>query len=44
MANLILWHIIALPFRLIFGYAITLIGFSLILVRSGNKNLLQQRV
>lgn len=30
IANLILWHIIPLPFRLIFGYALTLIGFSLI--------------
>jgi hypothetical protein len=44
IANLILWHIIPLPFRLIFGYAITLIGFSIILVRSGKKNVLQQRV
>jgi hypothetical protein len=44
IANLILWHIIPLPFRLIFGYAITLIGFSFILVRSGNKNVLQQRL
>jgi hypothetical protein len=41
IANLILWHIIPLPFRLIFGYAITLIGFSLILVRGENKNVLQ---
>jgi hypothetical protein len=44
IANLILWHIIPLPFRLIFGYAITLIGFSIILVRSGKKNVLQQHV
>lgn len=42
LANLILWHIVPLPFRLIFGYALTLIGFSLIFVRSGNKNLLKQ--
>jgi hypothetical protein len=41
IANLILWHIIPLPFRLIFGYAITLIGFIIILVRSGKKNVLQ---
>ncbi|MDO6598170.1 hypothetical protein Q4512_14700 [Oceanihabitans sp. 2_MG-2023] len=44
IANLILWHIIPLPFRLIFGYAITLIGFILILFRNGNKNVLQQHV
>lgn len=31
LANLILWHIIPLPFRLVVGYALTLIGFSLIL-------------
>ncbi|MBU2940794.1 hypothetical protein KO494_14695 [Lacinutrix sp. C3R15] len=37
IANLILWHIIPLPYRLIIGYAITLIGFSLILVKSRNK-------
>jgi hypothetical protein len=30
VANLILWHIISLPFRLILGYTITLIGFSII--------------
>ncbi|WP_052958639.1 hypothetical protein [Maribacter thermophilus] len=33
MANLILWHIIPLPYRLVFGYALTLIGFSIILLR-----------
>ncbi|WP_289046162.1 hypothetical protein [uncultured Olleya sp.] len=44
IANLILWHIIPLPFRLIFGYAITLIGFSIILIRSGKKNMLQHNV
>ena len=38
IANLILWHIIPIPYRLIFGYALTLIGFSIIFVRSGNKN------
>ena len=41
IANLILWHIIPLPFRLIFGYALTLVGFSIILVQSGKKNVLQ---
>lgn len=44
VANLILWHVIPLPNRLIFGYAITLIGFSLILFRSGNKSVLQQNI
>ncbi len=33
LANLVLWHIIPLPFRLIFGYALTLIGFSMILLK-----------
>ncbi|MBU3012698.1 hypothetical protein KO506_14890 [Polaribacter vadi] len=37
VANLILWHIIPIPFRLIFGYVLTLIGFSIILVRSSKK-------
>jgi hypothetical protein len=36
IANLILWHIIPLPFRLVIGYAITLIGFSIILLRENN--------
>ncbi|MEZ4984920.1 MAG: hypothetical protein R2795_07785 [Saprospiraceae bacterium] len=40
IANLILWHIIPLPFRLVLGYAITLIGFSMILYRDNNKNVL----
>jgi hypothetical protein len=31
IATLILWHIIPLPFRLVSGYTLTLIGFSLIL-------------
>ncbi|WP_405247678.1 hypothetical protein [Cellulophaga sp. Asnod2-G02] len=39
IANLILWHIIPLPFRLISGYAITLIGFSLIFVRNSSKKI-----
>jgi len=38
IANLILWHIIPLPLRLIFGYTLTLVGFSIIIVRSGNDN------
>jgi len=42
IANLILWHIIPIPFRLVAGYALTLIGFSLILLRKENKNMLQQ--
>lgn len=37
IANLILWHLIPLPFRLIFGYALTLIGFSIIFIRSDIK-------
>lgn len=44
IANLILWHIIPLPFRLVLGYAITLIGFSIILLRENNENVLQQSV
>ena len=34
LANLILWHVIPLPYRLVFGYALTLIGFGLILLRN----------
>jgi hypothetical protein len=44
IANLILWHIIPLPYRLIFGYMITLIGFSIILLRKNNKIVLQHRL
>jgi hypothetical protein len=44
IANLILWRIIPLPYRLIFGYAITLIGFSILLLRQNNKNVLQHRL
>lgn len=44
IANLILWHMIPVPFRLIFGYAFTLIGFSLILLRKENEKVLQQIV
>jgi hypothetical protein len=44
IANLVLWHIIPLPFRLIFGYVLTLIGFIIIFFGKGNENALQQRV
>ena len=44
IATLILWHIIPLPFRLVFGYSLTLIGFSIILLGKNNKNVLQQHV
>ncbi len=33
IANLILWHIIPLPYRLVFGYALTLIGFSILFAK-----------
>ncbi|MCL5245186.1 hypothetical protein M4I21_05155 [Cellulophaga sp. 20_2_10] len=44
VANLILWHIIPLPFRLIFGYALTLIGFSIIFIQSTKKDVLDRGV
>ncbi len=34
IANLILWHIIPTPFRLVFGYALTLISFSIIFFKT----------
>jgi hypothetical protein len=37
IATLILWHIIPLPFRLVSGYSLTLIGYSIILLRQGNQ-------
>lgn len=37
LATLILLHIIPLPYRLIFGYALTLIGFSIIFIKTANK-------
>lgn len=37
IATLILWHIIPLPFRLVFGYSLTLIGFSIILLEKNKK-------
>ena len=39
IADLILWHVIPLPHRLIFGYALTLIGFSIILLRNNEKSI-----
>jgi len=39
VATLVLWHIIPLPFRLVFGYSLTLIGFSVILLRNETVNL-----
>jgi hypothetical protein len=44
IATLILWHIIPVPFRLVFGYSLTLIGFTIILFGKHIKNVLQQRV
>ncbi|EAR00017.1 hypothetical protein [Maribacter sp. HTCC2170] len=41
LAALILWNIIPLPFRLVFGYVLTLIGFSMILLKIGSKKMLQ---
>lgn len=42
IATLILWHIIPVPFRLIFGYSLTLIGFTIIFFRRDTKKLLQR--
>ena len=44
IATLFLWHIIPVPFRLVFGYSLTLIAFTIILFREKIKNALQQRV
>ncbi|MBC8884452.1 hypothetical protein H9X57_16960 [Flavobacterium piscinae] len=44
IGTLILWHIIPVPFRLVFGYSLTLIGFTVILLGKNLKNVLQQRV
>jgi len=44
VATLVLWHIIPISFRLVSGYLLTLIGFSIIFLRKENKNALQQRV
>jgi len=35
-ANLILWNIIPLPYRLVIGYIITLIGFGIILLHKND--------
>ena len=44
IATLILWHIIPVPFRLVFGYSLTLIGFVVILFNKNLKNVLQHRL
>ena len=44
LATLILWHIIPVPFRLVFGYSLTLIAFTIILFGKSLKNVLQQRI
>ena len=44
IANLILWHIIPLPFRLVFGYALTLISFSILFFNIGGKKRPQQMI
>lgn len=42
IASLILWHAIPVPFRLVFGYALTLIAFTLILFGRDIKKGLQR--
>ena len=37
IASLILWHIIPVPYRLVSGYTLTLIGYSLIFLRDGYR-------
>ncbi len=44
LATLVLWHIIPIPYRLVCGYSLTLIGFGLIFLRKANNDMLQQRV
>jgi hypothetical protein len=44
IGTLILWHIIPVPFRLVFGYTLTLIAYILILFGKNIKKVLQQRV
>ncbi|WP_250434285.1 hypothetical protein [Hanstruepera flava] len=39
IATLILWHIIPIPFRLVFGYSLTLISYIVILFGTEIKNL-----
>lgn len=36
VATLILWHLIPVPFRLVSGYALTLIGFSILFLEKHN--------
>ena len=43
IGTLILWNIIPIPFRSVFGYLLTLIGFSIIFFRTGLRNVLQKR-
>ncbi len=38
VATLILWNVIPVPFRLISGYSLTLIGYGIILLKKENKN------
>lgn len=38
IACLILWHAIPVPFRLVFGYSLTLVSFTLILLGKQEKN------
>jgi len=42
IGTLFLWHIIPVPFRLVFGYSLTLIAFTIILFRKNIKNVLQR--
>jgi hypothetical protein len=39
LATLVLWHIIPLPFRLIIGYVLTLLGYSIIFLRNSINRL-----
>ncbi len=41
IACLILWHAIPVPFRLVFGYSLTLVSFSLILLGKQGKDKLK---
>lgn len=36
IANLILWHVIPIPYRLVFGYLFTLISFGIFFLKSEN--------
>jgi hypothetical protein len=42
--TLIFINLIPIPFNMIIGYSLTLIGFSIIFIKKENKNVLQQRV